>query len=143
MDKPILSSIFCIANNYKRYVSSLNEDTNISKTNGVSRMIISFICESKEDVYQKTLENHFGFSRSTASNIITQMENDGLVLREKVNSDQRLKRLILTDNAIKMYEVLKDDMIKFESIITKDFTKEELKSLNTLLNKLTIAMGKE
>ena len=69
--------------------------------------------------------------------------SSSLVLREKVNSDQRLKRLVLTDNAIKMYEVLKDDMIKFESIITKDFTKEELKSLNALLNKLTIAMGKE
>ena len=61
MDKLILSTIFCITNNYKRYVSTINGVDDFARTNGVTRMLISFICESKEDVYQKQLRRHLAF----------------------------------------------------------------------------------
>ena len=143
MDKLILSTIFCITNNYKRYVSTINGVDDFARTNGVTRMLISFICESKEDVYQKTIEKTFGFSRSTASNIITQMENGGLVVREKVNEDQRLRKLSLTDKSIIIYNKIREEKSNYEKIITKDFSKEELNQLNYLLNKLKNAVGKE
>ncbi|HJD23186.1 MAG TPA: MarR family transcriptional regulator [Firmicutes bacterium] len=50
-------------------------------------------------VFQRDVENAFGLSRSTATGILQLMEKNGLILRESVASDARLKSLIPTEKA--------------------------------------------
>ena len=89
----------------------------VSATNG---FILLYIFESKEDVFQKDIENHFGMTRSTASRVISLMEDKNLIIRESVTYDQRLKRLILTDEAKALCVEVKEQMNEFENKLVKD-----------------------
>ena len=45
-------------------------------------------------VFQRDVERAFGLSRSTATGILQLMEKNGLILRESVHNDARLKSLV-------------------------------------------------
>ena len=55
-------------------------------------------------VYQRDVEGVFGVSRSTVTGMLQQMERDGLIRRDSVEGDGRLKCLIPTQKAIEMDE---------------------------------------
>ena len=93
----------------------------VSATNG---FILLYIFESKDDVFQKDIENHFGMTRSTASRVITLMEQKNLIIRENVEKDQRLKKLKLTDESIKLCSEASDQVNQFEKNLSKDIDKE-------------------
>lgn len=55
--------------------------------------------EGRGDCFQRDIEHEFRMRRSTATGILQLMEQHGLVRREPVEHDARLKRLVLTDHA--------------------------------------------
>lgn len=60
-------------------------------------MAISYLCEKQDiDVFQKDFEREFSIRKSTASRILKSMENNGLIVR--------LKKVVLTENAIKIHD---------------------------------------
>ena len=65
-----------------------------------SRMLHYILVKSAEGpVYQRDVENAFNSSRSTITGILQLMEKNGLITREGVDSDGRLKSLIPTEKA--------------------------------------------
>ena len=48
------------------------------------------------EIYQKDIEQEFKVSRATASNMLQLMERKGLIVRESVSCDARLKKISLT-----------------------------------------------
>ena len=56
--------------------------------------------ETEVDLRQKDFEQQFNIRRSTASNILALIEKNGLIQRESVPYDARLKKIVLTDKAI-------------------------------------------
>lgn len=68
---------------------------------GVQSRVMHYILVKCADgpVFQRDVESAFGMSRSTATGILQLMEKNGLILRESVASDARLKSLIPTEKA--------------------------------------------
>ena len=97
------------------------------------------------DVYQKDLEATFHIRRSTASGILQIMVRDGLLVREPVEGDARLKRLVLTPIAQEQLSQMQQDLLRVENKATAALTKQELETLFTLLDKVrgSLALGKE
>ena len=97
------------------------------------------------DVYQKDLEATFHIRRSTASGILQIMVRDGLLVREPVKGDARLKRLVLTPIAQEQLSQMQQDLLRVENKATAALTKQELETLFTLLDKVrgSLAPGKE
>lgn len=97
------------------------------------------------DVYQKDLEATFHIRRSTASGILQVMVRDGLLVREPVEGDARLKRLVLTPIAQEQLSQMQQDLLRVENKATAALTKQELETLFTLLDKVrgSLAPGKE
>ena len=97
------------------------------------------------DVYQKDLEATFHIRRSTASGILQIMVRDGLLVREPVEGDARLKRLVLTPIAQEQLSQMQQDLLRVENKATAALTKQELETLFTLLDKVrgSLAPGKE
>lgn len=97
------------------------------------------------DVYQKDLEATFHIRRSTASGILQIMVRDGLLVREPVEGDARLKRLVLTPIAQEQLSQMQQDLLQVENKATAALTKQELEALFTLLDKVrgSLAPGKE
>lgn len=75
--------------------------------------IMRFLYENREkEVYQKDLERYFHIGRSTVTNTIQLMEKRGLIRRESVERDARLKKVLLTEKGVQSHE-------KIEELITE------------------------
>ena len=71
--------------------------------------IIRFLYENRErDIYQKDIEKYFLVGRSTVTNSIQLMEKKGLVRREFVECDARLKKVLLTEKGIQSHETIEN-----------------------------------
>lgn len=69
--------------------------------------IIRFLYENRDkDIYQKDIEKYFLVGRSTVTNLIKLMEKKGLVRREFVECDARLKKVLLTEKGIRAHETI-------------------------------------
>ena len=81
----------------------LNEMTSDFGITGVQSRILGYILER----CQKDLEDVFGLSRSTATGILQLLEKNGLLTRESVSWDARLKSLVPTEKAAQVDAAMK------------------------------------
>ena len=102
-----------------------------------AKQIIGYIADnSPRDIYQRDLEETFGITRSTVSKNINLMVQKGLIVREGVAHDARLKKLVLTPKAWVMFEKMKRDSFEMEKRLTSGFSPEELKLLLQLIERM-------
>ena len=88
------------------------------------------------DVFQKDLEKRFQLRRSSATAMLQVMERNGLIRREAVASDARLKKLVITPKGAELCRMIHDDIEENERRLVKGFSEEELLTLQSLLQKL-------
>lgn len=89
-----------------------------------------------QDVYQKDIQAQFSISRSTTTGMLQVMEKNGLITRESVEWDARLKKLRLTPKAIQMEENLRSGIKRTEQSIAQILTSEERETFFALCGKL-------
>ncbi|MBS5724205.1 MAG: MarR family transcriptional regulator [Clostridiales bacterium] len=77
-------------------------------------------------VFQRDVESIFGLSRSTATGILQLMEKNGLILRESVASDARLKSLIPTEKAAQLDEQIGKSLHQTEQRLTQGLSSAQL-----------------
>jgi len=122
----------------KREISKLPSIQKIDEVSATNGFILMYIYDSKEDVFQKDIENHFGMTRSTASRVISLMEQKNLLTRESVLNDHRLKKLTLTDKSKPLCVEVKGELKEFEKRLCNgvdlDYLIKELDLINLNLN---------
>lgn len=108
------------------------------KPNGrVHGWAINYFYENRDrDIFQKDFEEKFLIRRSTASNMLKLMEKDGYIKRVSVENDARLKKIVLTDKAIKTYTAICRDIAAREKRLRKGLTDEELEAFFRIVEKL-------
>lgn len=117
-------------------ISSANK-TGIDKVTVMHGWIMCYIFDNPDrNIYQKDLENEFGISRSTVTNILNLMEKKGYIQRVSVENDARLKKLILTDTGRRTVSILKSTLDENEARINGLLSEEEQKIFLALINKL-------
>ena len=97
--------------------------------------------EADTEIYQKDIEQEFKVSRATASNMLQLMERKGLIVRESVSCDARLKKISLTEKAKNMVAKSDADIREMEQLITKGFHKEETEQLKHYLDRIMENIG--
>lgn len=103
MNKRISRELRGLDNLILRYLDRNCGCAKLSKVSCTNLWIIGYIAENiHKDIYQKDIENQFSITRSTASRVIDLMEQKGLVIREKVSHDARLRKLVLTEKALEI-----------------------------------------
>lgn len=70
---------------------------------GVHGWLIHFLYDQTEPVYQRDIEKRLCIRRSTVTATLNRMEKNGLIVRESVPEDARLKRIVLTEKAISLH----------------------------------------
>ena len=91
---------------------------------------------SGRDVFQRDIEKQFGVRRSTMTAILQSMEKNGLIRRERVGSDARLKRLVLTDKALAIHEEHERRVCEFELALREGVTEREIADFFAIADKL-------
>ena len=94
---------------------------------GVQSRIMHYIVKCPDGlIFQRDVERIFDMSRSTATGILQLMEKNGLILRESVASDARLKSLIPTEKAAQLDAQIGESLRQTERLLTQGLTNEQL-----------------
>ena len=90
----------------------------------------------EEEVCQRDIEHVFHVRRSSVTGMLQSMEKAGLITREAVAGDARLKCIRLTDRAVWQHESIMRGIEQNERDLTAGFTPEEIATLHSLLDRM-------
>lgn len=96
-----------------------------------------------KDVFQKDFEEKFSIRRSTASNMLKLMEKNGYIRRVSVESDARLKKIVLTEKAVTLHEEICESIENREKRLRNGISEEDLETFFRVINKLKENMEAE
>ena len=107
-------------------IPAIKENKNLT---GIHIWVLNFLFRSAEkDVYQRDVEREFNIRRSTATELLKAMEGGGLIRREPVDFDARLKKIVLTEYAEDIRKQLQAQIKRTEAQLTEGFTDEEIET---------------
>ena len=107
---------------------------------------IGFICKRNcegIETYQKDIEKEFKISRSTATELLQNMEQHGYLYREVSPLDNRLKRIVLTDKSIELQKNVFNTLDGVDTKMLNGFTKEEKETLFSFLARIQKNLDEE
>ena len=122
-----------------RWIENAPNKKKIDSVTGANAWIIGYISEkadNNEDVFQKDLEQCFAITRSTASKVVNLMVEKGLIERQSVPWDARLKKLVLTDRAREVNKLMVEDFNAVEKILSKGFSEQEMKQFFDYMHRM-------
>jgi len=126
----------------RQYMDSLGEYTQIPMPengkgiSGTNIFIMGYLYQNQQkDIFQKDLEEQRRVSSATISKVLRIMEGKGLIIREQVDYDKRLKKIVLSEKAKSGIASFLTNKKQLESVTTKGFTDEELEQFSYLLKK--------
>lgn len=106
----------------------------ITGTNG---RILGYIARRRDsDVFQRDIEREFCITRSTASKVLTLMEQKGFIERRSVPGDARLKKLVLTDISVQFTNMMHENVSRIESVLTDGVSSGELEAFFSTVEKM-------
>ena len=121
----------------KRYMDNDATKLYVDKMTGTHGWAIGFFYHNRDrDVFQKDFEQEFNIRRSTASNILALIEKNGLITRESVPYDARLKKITLTQKALDVQSVVEKAFESLEDTMKKDISEEELEVFFRVIDKI-------
>ena len=89
-----------------------------------------------KETYQKDLEAEFSVRRSTASGILSIMEENGLIERVISDRDARLKTLVLTEKSLAICRKREKKIEEIEEQLGKGITPEELDMFFDIISRI-------
>ncbi len=122
-----------------RLMDKYSHKDKINDATGYNGWILRFLAEAEEegrDIYQRDIEKKFFITRSTVSKVLTLMEQKGLIERQNVRGDARLRRIVMTEKARELHRLMHSDWFVFVEIISRGLSEEELETFYTLTAKM-------
>lgn len=87
-------------------------------------------------VYQRDIEEVFRIKRSSVTSVLQLLEKKGLIIRESVPEDARIKKLVLTDAAREIHQQVDESLSRMEQEIRSLFTEEEFVNFLEYMNRI-------
>ncbi len=106
------------------------------KLSGAEGRILHFVMTIDHDIFQKDIEFDSHLKASTVSEILKSMEQKGLIRRESVAHDARLKKIVPTEKVAKLKEEVMSDMTQLDRDLTEGISDSELKMFGEVCLKL-------
>ncbi len=121
----------------KRFIDDNGNKQYVDNLTGMHGWVIGYLYENRDrDIYQRDLESQFSIRRSTATGILQLMEKNDLIHRVPVESDARLKKLVLTEKALDLHKMVEADRERTEEKLIQGIDKEELEVFRRVLKKM-------
>lgn len=103
---------------------------------GMQRWLIHYLyINPHEELFQKDVEKRFGMGRSSATELLKSLEEAGMITRTPVSRDARLKKIELTEVAIKQQKRIESAIGSVENKLVDGFAPDEEKALRLMLDR--------
>lgn len=137
MRKLIGHELKIISNLIRRRMDNAPELKDANRLTGMHGWVIGFIHNNKDrDVFQRDLESECNVRRSTATSMLQIMEGNGLIVRQAVPYDARLKKLVLTEKAKDLHQTIVAEIEKMEQQLLTGIDEAEINTFFKTLDKL-------
>ncbi len=125
----------------KRLVFAKQLAAGVDKDIVMNGRILGFLAANAEkDIYQKDIEQETSLTKSSVSNLLTKMEQKGLIRRQSVSGDARLKKIVLTDLGGQINEKNLKAIEMVDLNFIRGITAEEQNELLRILKKINCNM---
>lgn len=122
-----------LSNKLRRKLDMLSSRKEFSGSQGRT---LYFLLAQSDDVFQKDIEEEYSIRPSTATELLKQMEKNGLIVREPVSYDNRLKKIVLTDKALIYKKQVVNDLTELEETLIKGISEEKMKIFFEVIEKM-------
>ena len=103
------------------------KNNNIPTITPIQCRIIEYLIQHQgEQILQRDLEKFLKLRRSTISGVLQTMEKNKIIEKKNVKEDARSKEIIFSPVAQEKHEKIKEKLNKFEKIIRKDISDNDL-----------------
>ena len=120
----------------RRELDASEEKNRIESLTSSNGSVIGYLAHAEGDVYQRDVEAHFSVRRSTASRMLGTLEEKGLIRRENVRRDARLKKIVLTDEGWELHRYVSGAISRIGENATNGISEEELEAFYITLQKI-------
>ena len=131
-------TVRCLHHKIGREIASISVKQFGESTTPVQCWIVRYLYDNRDkDIFQKDLEARFSVRRSTMTSILQLMEKNGLIVKEEVPTDKRLKKLILTPLAVEKQKNMALCIDELDKRIKSGISEEELSAFFTVAEKIS------
>lgn len=135
--KKLGGEISSIKNLFNRNVENSEVFRYVNMITSTNSFILGFLeCHQDIDIYQKNIEEKFLITKSTTSKILKLMEQNGLIERIGVDSDARLKKIVLTEKGLAINESVRSTLDEVEKKALEGFEPHEITQLYSYFERI-------
>lgn len=134
LTKPPSVAIRSLHNVVNRYLRVTRPEEAEDVSNGNVDIIVYLARHDNEEIFPQDIEQRFGVTRSTSCRVLGLMEQKGLIARESVKRDARLKKIVLTDKSRHIAEVLHDNAKNMERILLEGLDDDQIRQFMHMLD---------
>ena len=121
----------------KRRINVMVKKKGIDEITMMHSFIIHYIYDNRDrDIFQKDIEKVFHMNRSTITNMVKYLEDQGYITRRQVPSDARLKKLGLTEQGERLHQIIGEAIHETEKKMQNALTTQEKEQFIRLSHKI-------
>jgi len=125
----------------RRAGDACEEVYNEKQLTGTHGYILGYLANHDRPVYQKDIEAAFGIRRSSVSNVLGLMERNGLIERQAVDADARLKRIVMSDKGKALHAGTVEAFDRISRRATEGIAEADLDTFYAVLNTIQRNLG--
>ena len=135
MKETVGRSVGMLSNLIRRHFSTFSFQGTLSGAQGKTLHFI-LVRGQECDVFQKDIEEEYSLRPPTATKLLKDMEKNGLIYREAVPYDARLKRIVATKKAMQYQELIHQSLEEIEDRLTSGISPQDLAVFFRVINQM-------
>lgn len=141
-EKIAMRSIKCLSNGISREMCAAFGSGMFSGAQGRTLHFILAAPPGKS-IFQKDIEEEFGLRPPTASALLKELEQRGLIRKESVPFDARRKKIVVTEEALQYKDCVLSGLKKLELKLTAGIPEEDMQVFFTVTDKMLKNLAKQ
>lgn len=106
------------------------------------RTLHFLLAHTKIDIFQKDIEEEFGLRPPTATALLKELEQRGLIRKEPVPYDARKKKIVVTEEALQYKDCVLKGLEELNQKLTAGISDEEMRVFFSVTDKMLKNLAK-
>lgn len=114
----------------------LKKEQQSEKLTQVQVHVLMYIHRHDGQVFQKDIEQHLKVRRSTATQILNVLERESYVERMRLESDARMKEIVVTDKTLALIDSMEKHMKETESMLRVNISDNDMETFFKVIDQI-------
>lgn len=124
-----------LSNLVKKRIDHLSEETGLT---GFQGYLMSYLVKEggRRDLFQRDVEKHLEISRASVTSVLQLLEKNGFIRRESVDTDARLKKIVVTHKGLQANNRILSSLDRMEADLVDGISTEEMETFIFVMERI-------